>query len=316
MTTKKFFKKGLIKINNGFVYIDRLFIAKAIEKIPPPLFIVGVPRSGTTLTYQMITQQFQVGYFTAIMGYLYGMSNLINRFTRPLLGRTAPLFKSNYGNIKGILSPSEHANYWFQWFPSDSDLGHYVKPDKINLQDYESLKRSIESITVIMQKPMVFKCLYLDMTVGTLAQIFPDARFIFVRREHFMTCQSILLGRFKRKNPEQWWSVKPPHYKSLLSLPIWQQVTKQVFDTEKIILRDLKQYAPERYLELHYENICQNPQQIISDIITWLKPVGYKTYQNMRIPQQFTLSQKISLSETMVSQITEHLEMLKQQELP
>lgn len=312
---KTILKHGLIKVNNGIVCIDRFFMAKVEENTPPPLFIIGVPRSGTTLTYQMIAQQLQVGYFTAVMGYLYGMPNIITRLMQPLLDRRTPIFESHYGNIKGFFSPSEHANYWFQWFPSDGNLGHYVKLDEINLRDYDSLKQSIESITVIMQKPMVFKSLYLGMTVGILAQIFPEARFICVRRDHFMTCQSLLLGRLKQKYPEKWWSIKPPHYKSLLSFPLWQQVTEQVFYTEKIILRDLEQYAPERYLELHYENICKKPQEIISDIIDWLKPVGYQACQDMRIPKKFTLSHKISLSETMVSQMMEHLEILKQRKL-
>ncbi|MCP3928809.1 MAG: sulfotransferase [Bacteroidetes bacterium] len=315
MNTKDILKHSLIKLNECLVSIDRFFAASSVGKIPPPLFIVGVPRSGTTLTYQMLTQQLQVGYFTAIMGYLYGMSNMVNLIIRPLLRRPEPIFHSNYGNIKGILSPSEHPNFWFQWFPSDGDLGHYVKPDGINLRNYESLKQSVESITVIMRKPMVFKCLYLDMTVGTLAQIFPGAKFIFVRRDLFMNCQSILLGRLKQKNPKEWWSVKMPHYERLLSLPIWQQVTQQVFHTDRIILKDLKQYAPGRFIELQYEEICQNPQKIIHDITNWLKPAGYKPFDDMRIPEFFHQSQKISLSENMALQIKVNLDLLKQQEI-
>jgi len=312
---KMILKDGLIKVNKAVACIDQFFMAEVKEDTPPPLFIIGVPRSGTTLTYQMITQQLQVGYFTAVMGYLYGMPNIIARLIRPFLDReTPPIFESHYGKIKGFFSPSEHANYWFQWFPSNSNLGHYVEPDEINLQDYYSLKKSIQSITVIMQKPMVFKSLYLGMTAGILAQIFPKARFICVRRDHFMTCQSLLLARYKQNNPQKWWSIKPPYYKSLLSFPIWKQVTEQVFYTEKIILRDLKQYAPERYLELYYEDVCKKPQEIIRNIIDWLEPIGYQACKDMRIPKKFTLSQKIFLDEIMVLRIMDHLEILKQRE--
>ena len=315
MIVKDILKRSLIYTNSFLGYVDHIFSVNTIENPPPPLFIVGVPRSGTTLTYQIVTQQLEVAYFTVAMGFLYGIPNITNRLMRPLLGRPTPVFKSHYGNTKGLLSPSEHANYWFQWFPYNDKMGHYVKPDKINLEDYESLQRSIESITSILQKPMVFKCLYLDMVVGVLAQIFPKAKFLFVRRDHIMNCQSLLSGRLQQKKPAEWWSVKPPGYKNLMSLPIWQQITNQVFLTENIIARDLKKYATGRYFEIHYEEICQTPQQIVKDIIEWVNHDKYKAYQDTKIPRRFTVSKRKSLSNFMSTQIKEYYDLLEKQGL-
>lgn len=248
------------------------------------------------------------------MGYLYGIPNTLHYVMRPILRRPKTIFESNYGKIKGILSPSEHPNYWFQWFPSDSEQGHYIDPEEVKLEEYATLRQGIESITAIMRKPMVFKCLYLDMSVGVLSQIFPNAKFLFVRRDQFFVCQSLLLGRLKQKDINEWWSVKPPHYRDLLSLPIWQQVTEQVFQTEKIISRDLSRFAGDRYLEVHYEKLCKEPQPVLEEISSWLAASGYKVYDDINFPQEFTVSQKINLSKTMADKIKSHLTVLKEQD--
>lgn len=303
-------KKSLFLINKGFAVVDRGLLEKKAKTSPSPIFIVGVPRSGTTLTYQLITQQFQVGYFTAPMGYLYGMSNLLHRLLRKHISRPKPLFESNYGKVKGIMSPSEHANFWYQWFPTNDIMGNYVDPKNINLHDYDTLKDNIKSITTIIGKPMVFKCLYLDLAVGALAQIFPEARFLFVRRNRLLNCQSLLIGRLKQRSPEDWWSVKIPYYKKLLTKPIWQQITEQVYYIENILANDLEEYAKGRYHEIYYENICENPRAIICEISSWLDSSKYKLHNDFFVPSKFTCSRHLSLPKKTVSKIKMHLDLL------
>ncbi len=315
MVGKGILKQGLATVNHGFAWVDNWFTQSQHKDIPPPLFIVGVPRSGTTLTYQIITQQFQVGYFTTMMGYCYGMPNIIHYLTRPWIAKQRLLgFNSSYGKIRGLLSPSENANYWLQWFPADGKLGHYLQPNTIDISNYQSLQTSVASITQIMQMPMVFKCLYLDMTVGTLAQIFPESKFLVLHRQPIMVCQSLFIGRMKQARPENWWSVKIPYYQQLLSQPIWQQIVEQVFHTERLILNDLNQYANGRYLILDYEDICQQPYAMLEKISQWLKPLGYQTYTNNCIPEKFSISNQITLSHDLMSKMQTHLAELKSQE--
>lgn len=190
MIIKPFLKKGINELNKSINYVDRHFDSVPDRTIPQPLFIVGVPRSGTTLTYQLITQQLQVSYFTMFMGVLYGMPNLMHRFLKLILARPGPVFDSKYGRIKGVLSPSEHAAYWLQWFPETLENGHYTDPAMVNFNDLKNLKRGTESIAAIMQKPLVFKNLYLGMNIAVLAQLFSRSRFLYVRREPVMNCQS------------------------------------------------------------------------------------------------------------------------------
>ena len=312
---KEMARQGLDLANHMFSYVDALFACRKRPErpTPMPLFIVGVPRSGTTLTYQLITQQLSLYYFTEIMGYLYGMPNLVTRLLKPFINRPRPVFESHYGKIAGFLAPSEDANFWFRWFPRTGKLGHYVEPSTINENHYKGLKTTLASMAAISGKPLVFKNVYLSMVVGVLAQLLPHAKFIVVKRDPLLTCQSILTRRLKGPHPQEWWSVKPPQYHKIHLLPIWQQVTEQVFYVSKILERDMLRYAAGRYFEIEYENLCQNPGQVINDLAKWLKPAGYNTYPNQTFPERFQSSNELVLDDDLAAKISNHLQILEEQ---
>lgn len=303
---------GLDAFNKVLSPLDSYF-AKDGPSVGPPLFIVGVPRSGTTLTYQVITQQFRVAYFTSAMGYFYGMPNLVMRLLRPFIGRPSPVYESTYGSIKGVFSPSEHANFWFRWFPRESEFGHYVEPEGLQVQDYETLKPALDSVAAICGKPLVVKSAYLIMAVGALSKILPDARFVFVRRDPFYNCQSLLVRRLSQRNPNTWWSVKPPQYQSIRSLPVWRQVTEQFFFTNKIIERELEALATERYLNVSYEALCDSPRDFIYSLAHWLSDSGYQLYEDMRVPENFSSANKATLENGLAEKIRHRLFVLEDQ---
>jgi hypothetical protein len=223
------------------------------------------------------------------------------------------VYESTYGNIKGVFSPSEHGNFWFRWFPRESELGHYVDPEDLKLEDYETLKPALDSIAAICGKPLVVKGGYLVMAVGALAKILPDARFVFVRRDPFYNCQSLLVRRLNQRNPNTWWSVKPPQYQSIRSLPIWCQVTEQFFFTNKIIERELESFATQRYLNVSYEALCDNPREFIHSLAHWLSDSGYQLYEDMRVPEQFFSANKVTLEDELAEKIRDRLLVLEQQ---
>ncbi|MCI0401291.1 MAG: sulfotransferase [Gammaproteobacteria bacterium] len=300
-------RSGLDLVNSGLARVDPLFAAAADPASPAPLFIVGPPRSGTTLAYQVIAQQFRVAYFTAIMGYLYGMPNLVARSLRPWLKRPRPTFESRYGNIRGFLAPSEHANFWFRWFPRQGPQGHYVAPEGLDTSAFDGLQQAVASISAIVHKPFVFKCVYLSMCASALAQIFPHARFIHVRRDRMMTCQSLYLARRNRSRPGDWWSIKPPNVDTLRTAPLWYQVAEQICQTERILSAELPVYAPGRLMQLHYEDLCQHPRKVVAKLAGWLPLPDYQSYDDARIPDSFPLSNRLVLPKDITKKIQQRL---------
>ena len=304
---------ALRRINKLLRPIDTC-LSKSGASIGPPLFVVGAPRSGTTLTYQVITQQMHVGYFTGAMNYLYGAPNMVTRILHCFYHRPAAVFTSTYGKVNRLLSPAENANFWFQWFPEDGEKGHYVEPNNLKLDRYRELKHTVDSISRIAGKPMVFKNLYLSMVVGALAQIFTDARFIFVRRDRFYTCQSLYQARLRRSKSQRWWSVKIPKYRELLSTPLWYQVVDQVVCTESIVRQDLDRFAHNRYMTLRYEDLCAHPHKVIRSLQSWLSPIGYEMYDDFRVPERFVVSKNKVLPADLIEKMNDRLDEIKQEE--
>jgi len=296
-------REALWLINKGLEPVDALFSHDDGTTAGPPLFIVGAPRSGTSLTYQLVTQQLKAGYLISAMNYLFGAPNLLLEIMKPFLGRPKPVFESAYGRTPGVLAPAENGNFWFRWFPRDGEQGHYVDPIGLRTESYAGMKRAVDSMARILGRPMVFKSVYLSLATAALAQIFPQGRFLFVRRDAFFICQSLLLARLNRPNPAAWWSVKIPGYRWLLSEPVWRQVTDQVFHTDRILERDLGRYAVGRYLELRYEDLCVDPRANIRKICQWLRPAGFVPYEDMLLPEAFSPSNEIRVSRDVTVQI-------------
>ena len=161
---------------------------------------------------------------------------------------------------------------------------------------------------------MVFKNLYLSMVIGALAQIFTDARFVFVCRNRFYTCQSLYQARLKRSKSQHWWSVKIPQYRELLSKPLWYQVVDQVVCTERMVQQELHRFAHNRYMTLHYEDLCAHPHQIITRLRNWLAPIGYEMYDDIRVPERFTVSKNKVLSEDLIEKMNNRLDEMRQEE--
>jgi len=291
---KVILKKCLFAANNAISPIDRLFVNRTGETFPP-IFIVGAPRTGTTLAYQLITQKFRLGYFIRMMDYLFGIQNLTMRLAKPFLRRPLPLYISRYGKIPGILAPAENANYWFQWFPWGNAEGHYIRADSSSIRKYDEIAKSVCSLSAILERPMIFKCVYLSMTIGVLAQVFPGAQFISIRRERLYSAQSILLRRLSQLRPESWWSVKPPEYRRLKAASILDQVAAQVVSTEQIVRRDLQRYALGRFVEVRYEDLCKSPHEVLGKLVAWLKPLGYQEREEPQIPLCFESANRIIL---------------------
>ena len=96
-------------------------------------------------------------------------------------------------------------------------------------------------------------------------------------------------------------------------MPLWQQVAEQVFHTERIIGRDLRHYAQGRFLEVRYEELCEQPRRTVAKLQDWLGAWGDYSYSDMRVPDSFKLSQGVSLPDDVTVKMQDHLNKLQTQ---
>ncbi|MBD3375615.1 hypothetical protein GF406_11315 [candidate division KSB1 bacterium] len=221
----------------------------------PPIFIIGAPRSGTTLIYQAFIYYFDIAYMTNLMAELYHAPLLATAFSKFTVSKNE--FHSLYGKTSGLWGPHEGGQFWYRWFPRAPHV--YVGPNEMAQSVKASLAHTVHKMSKIAGQPMFFKNTFHTMRIAPLLEIFPDCLFIISHRDPADTAQSILQARIQNfGSPEPWWSVPPQEFSIIKAHPYWDQVVEQVYFCYRQIEADRKR-APDRFFDLSYREFCQQP---------------------------------------------------------
>jgi len=261
------------------------------DRLPfPPIFIIGPPRSGTTLVYQTIVNAFEVGYLTNLHALLHGGAGIVDSIVSRRLRTRPSEYVSEHGNVDGASAPSEAGAFWYRWF-SRSDVEGTTNP-----RDPESLRRVVAQMIVRRNQPVVFKNVYNSLRIRSLASIFPEARFIVVQRSPVMTAQSILLARKRvHGTMEKWWSVRPPGIPDLSARSPEEQAVLQVCGLDASIRRESEAVGMDRFFPLRYEQFCRDTHGTLDRLDRWLVAGGVTTLRRWRVPASFSPSEEIRL---------------------
>lgn len=256
------------KINSYAIFIERLLMKKKYQCIAPQLFIMGLPRTGTTLIYQYIIHRLHVSYFTNGVG-IFPVSPCITTFIqRKVYGQYQSDFRSNYGKVLGTVAPREAGGFWCRFF----DINSYVSFDDLTEKDVYLLRNTIACIQNIFGGvPFVNKNVKHLLRIGALSKIFPNSQFLIVERDMADVAISVLRGRYKNlSDPRQWWSVRPPNYEKLKNLPIVDQVFYQCVSLKEKMEEDISSLSGKRIIRIHYEKFSDNPEELIRKLIVSL----------------------------------------------
>ena len=238
----------------------------------PQIFVLGAPRSGTTLMMQWLAASGAVAY----------PSNLMARFpSAPAIGASLqrllsdeslafrdelsdvqpqPVdFASDLGKTSGALAPNEFWYLWRRFLPTTE-----IEPlgARIGQVDRAGLRRAIGSVAAVLERPFAAKGLMLQYDLAFFAELFPRAVFLHVQRDGLANAASLLRARqsfFGSTQP--WYSAKPPGYEALLELEPEAQVCGQVAWTQQAIEHGLQGLPAERHLTVPYGAFCADPAQ-------------------------------------------------------
>ena len=253
----------------------------------PVVFVLGLPRSGTTLIAQAL----------AATGAFAYPSNFLARFWEaPVVGLRIQQalgigcegegdFKSDYGVTSGWSDPHEFAYFWERWLRfSESHV-----PDAAGLTPAagENLRRELDAFEGVVEKPVFFKSLMLLYATEWLEETLGDrAHFVIVRRDPLATASSILKGKRERLAHEgHWFSLRPASYASLKDLPPVEQVAAQVHAlSDRLDAIADGQGAGHRH-RVCYEEFCADPR---GQVIALLEAVGGGTDGVDRLPESFS----------------------------
>jgi hypothetical protein len=259
----------------------------------PVIFIIGPPRSGSTLLFQIMVNAFELGYTSNAHAKWYGGMSYYERLRGDRTQRTSD-YSSQHGRTQGKHSPHESWQYWYQFFRKNP---MYVGSDDIAPEMLLRLRNSLMRITRTAKMPFLFKNLPCVMRLGPLTEAVPEALYIVTQREWLATAHSILVGRKKSNgNYDNWWSVEPREVDELRNLPAEEQVVKQIDSIYHEIDLHRAEIGAAKILDVSYEALCEDPHGMVKTIQSFLVSNNVKAGMDLsEIPASFDMNKKIKI---------------------
>ncbi|MEZ4888843.1 MAG: sulfotransferase [Chitinophagales bacterium] len=244
----------------------------------PVIFVVGVPRSGTTVLTQLLLSAFQIGYVNNIIAKFWEAPYMGCILAKSLKDKQQKLnigIDSNYGFTNEYEGPHEFGYFWRRWFRYKDS--HQIEGEQIAAEDIKILQQEVAAMESVFEVPMLFKNpAALSLNIDFLAKAFPTSIFIHIEREPLFNAQSLLMGREKYGNSrEDWFSVKPKEYAWLKDKNVEEQIAGQMYYTHKRIEDCLKELSAKRKLTIPYEHFCEQPLQYLQEVESLLQLSGY-----------------------------------------
>ena len=248
----------------------------------PAIFVLALPRSGSTVTYQSICHGLTVNYLSNLWHLFYQLP-LIGGWLSALKARHHRSdFKSRHGFVPGLDGPAEGLRFWQWWLDcglSDRDCDALPATKRQRRSGY--LRRVF---SVLAREGQPFATAYLGHTLvpERVNQAFPGAIVIRLRREPVSNALSLL--KSMRANGTDWFSVKPHECDAMESATKHERVAAQVY----WLNRRLDDVACSgTMLTVHYEKLCENPEREVERIHNWCVENGVPVERKFELPAAF-----------------------------
>lgn len=286
--------KALFK---GLVIIEKAITKKYTLKFPP-IFIVSPPRSGTTLTRQVLAWTFPTSYFSNFtsMSTLHAgrplpitTAYLVKRFGQTELGS----FENSYGRTHGRSAPAEGETIWGYWFKARYTA---VEPQDLSAEQQSQMYRAVAATENIFGAPFLNKTTTLSLRIRAIVKTFPQALFIQVTRDPLDSAQSIYLARTNRY--PHWLGAMPKECEASEKRNIIEQVCDQIYYIEKNIAYERSILGDERFTSVAYKDLCDNPTREVGRIVEFLAGHGVPAKISNPLPGSFKFSQGQKIDET------------------
>ncbi len=223
----------------------------------PLVFILGSPRTGSTLAYQLLVNFFGFFYFSNFVADYYpeypSVGSALDHAINP---RTLVTYESAYGKTSGVWEPSEASSIFRNWFggehPSQTKSCDVFPAKELHLVN------SMKSIYALTSNSILIKNAWNCFRIATIMRLFPRAQFVWIRRDIGLSALSDLASRYRRGGPTVWNSATTANYLEIQELSYWQQVVEQQFEYNKTIKSDLQNFCQGHFIEIWYEEMCNN----------------------------------------------------------
>lgn len=233
----------------------------------PGIFIFGVPRSGTTLLYQLVAYCCDVGYITNVAARFWRAPLVGIRLSEAVDPGERPGFASRVGRTTGAGGVHEFGYFWSRLFGYE---GRQVRePGAVEDRRWRRIEDEVGRLHREFGGPVVHKNLTYAFHLPGFHGILPDAVFLYLERDLVDTGLSILRTRERLYGDRsRWWSVRPLGGEiGARGLPPEREVAEQIVALRDRYRRGLEGVPEERVLRLRYRDLCASPARVLERIL-------------------------------------------------
>lgn len=251
---------------------------------PNLIFLMALPRSGSTLTYQAMVHGFEPLYLSNLWNLLYAIPWTGGRLSLAFCSKHTSDFKSEHGFVDGFCGPAEGLRFWSYWTGCGLDEVTSEKwPSSGKLEKRIEHFREISSRLASRERPIIAGYLGHVLAAEKIRAWFPDAIFVRLHRDPLSNAASILRSRLAGSG--KWFSVRPVECATTSSEDVHFEVASQVYWLNRR-LAGLE--ADKKTIHISYEGLCSDPNQTLESILQKANSYGLSLNLKKRLPDSFS----------------------------
>lgn len=265
-------------LSPAWSFLDKLAL-KNTDHRATVICLLAPPRSGSTLTYQILNAGLKNFHLTNIWNLFYATPTIGGKVSQRISKSYKTEYKSEYGFVPGLAGEAEGLKFWSYWTGQGMEEGAPFDHEKAN-----KLESVINQLSLQNKGAFVTGFLGHVFCIEALRSTFENIVFVHLQRDLLSNASSLYKGR-----KDIGFSTKPSSI-SKMSLNDPSRVAKQLIS----IHNEIFERSGEDTIQINFSEICNDPSKVLD------KLVEFCSKRNLKLERKGDFVPPISLKERIV----------------
>jgi hypothetical protein len=235
----------------------------------PFIFVFGLPRSGTTLITQLLSNCMDLGFINNFMARFWLAPVTGIKLAKSLHIDSRPnVFESTFGATRNLEDIHEFGYFWRHWLKKKSFKDVERASELEKEIDWNGLRAVLANMQAQFQRPMIMKNILGSYHLRKLRKELGKVIYVYIERDELDVAVSILGARRRHYTDlNKWWSYVPPDYRKIADLDYWHQIAGQVHHLKAFYYKEMEDSAvSENLITVNYSDLVSDPGSFLENV--------------------------------------------------